>query len=243
MRWLVALFGSVVVLTAGCGPAAKAPENAAVEASAAPSSAGPSSPAASASASTPPPFDRAQVAEQTKRVLMAHGALVAVGAPGRGRDVLDGEYGTSDFCNQTVRNEGRSGHVAHLRGWKTSGLEIVSTAHGFNVRTGAQAVADARANSAKCKTYQQNYQDGLTVKYELLDVVDLGAVAGVDDSFAICDKRTLSNGNSNVACSAYLGRNHLASVVKVYVPAQVSTARSKLLRVVPIAAAALTAAA
>jgi hypothetical protein len=238
LRWAVVVFGSILVLAAGCGSSGKQPSKAAAQ-----PSASASAPAPSATASTPPPFDRASLSEQLKGVLIAQNGLVKLGGPSKTTDDFDGQYPSSDFCGQSARNEGRSGHVAHMRLWKGNGFDAVHVAHGFNGRTGAEAVAEARANAAQCKTYQQKYSDGISVKYDLLDVVDLGTVTGLDASFAICDKRAHSNGYSNVACTAYLGRKQFVSVVSLQLTSSVSAAKAKLLQVVPIAAAALTTAA
>jgi hypothetical protein len=133
---------------------------------------------------------------------------------------------------------------AHLRLWKTSSFNISHISHGYNLKLGKEAVDEARSLSKLCTTYEKVYSDVGKIKHDLLDIVDLGVVAGVDDHFAICDKRTYdSNGRTYAACSAYLGRNHFLAQLTITVLADVAAARTKLTQVVPIAAATLVAAA
>jgi hypothetical protein len=174
---------------------------------------------------------------------MAPDALVKVGGPNRTEDTFDEDYQSSDYCHRTVADEGRTGHVAHRRLWRANGFIAINVAHGYHLKLGKQAVDEARRNSALCRTYETSYSDGTKIKYDLLDAVDLGVVPGTDDHFAICDKRTYGSGSKNVACLAYLGRNHFLTLVMVFVSADVAAARTKLTQVVPIAAATLVAAA
>jgi len=222
----------VLALASGCGTAAfDRPEAVARRASATPS----------AQASSAPPFDREALSERVKKALMAPGAMVNVGVAVKPEDEFDAGYWTSDYCNLRVIGEGDYNHVVHARTWTARGLAVYDTAHGYGNITGKDAVAATRRNAQNCTTYESRYSNG-TVKSELLDVVDLGAVAGVDDAYGRCEKRTYDKDAPVFACTAYLGRGNLLSSVVVYFGDTAASSLAKLRQIVPIAAAALAAA-
>jgi hypothetical protein len=221
----------VLAFAAGCGTVIDRPDAVARRVSATPST----------PASSGPPFDRTALAERVKKVLMAPGALVKQGVAVKPEDELDAFYPTSNFCNLMVIGEGRLNHVAHLRAWRSPSITVFHTAHGYDKITGKDAVDATRRYSQNCTTYEQRYSGGF-IKYEILDVVDLGAVASVDDSFGRCERRTFGTDPPQVACIAYLGRGKLLADVTVYYRNTVASASAKLREIVPIAAAALAAA-
>jgi hypothetical protein len=221
----------VLALTSGCGTVLDQPDAVARRASAAPS----------ATASSAPPFDREALSARVKKVLMAPGAMVSVGVVGRPEDELDATYTTSEYCNLRVLGEGTYSHVAHLRSWGSSSVTVYQTAHGYDGLTAKDAVDATRRNAQNCTTYEVRYSDG-RVKFELLDEVDLGTVAGVDGAYARCHKRTSDTGQSSIACEAHLGRGKLLSDILVYSGGTVASASAKLRQIVPIAAAVLAAA-
>jgi hypothetical protein len=221
----------VLALASGCGTALDRPDAVARRVSA----------TASAQASSAPPFDRAALAERVKKALMAPGALVNAGVAVKPEDELDVFYPTSNFCNLVVIGEQRLNHVAHLRAWRSRNITVFHTAHGYDKITGKEAVDATRRHSENCKTYEQRYSNG-TGKFEILDVVDLGPVAGVDDSFGRCQRSTFDTDPPQIACLAYLGRGKLLAEVVVYYRNTVASASAKLREIVPIAAAALAAA-
>jgi len=222
----------VLALAGGCGTALDRPDALARRAAATPS----------AQASSAPPFNRAALAERAKSVLMAPDAMVNVGVVVKPEDRLEAGYWTSDYCNLRVIGEGDYNiHVSHGRNWLSPGITVYNTAHGYANITGAAAVDATRRNAQNCATYDGRYYNG-TVKYELLDVVDLGAVAGVEDSYGRCERRTFDNSPPVFACVAYLGRGQLLSNIVVYFGSSAASALAKLRQIVPIAAAALAAA-
>jgi hypothetical protein len=228
-RFVAAL--AAVALAGGCGTALDRPEAVARPAAALPSTGTPSGAA----------FDREAFSERVKKVLMAPGALVGVGVAAKPQDEFDADYTTSDYCNLSVVGEGPYSHVAHLRAWRSQSITIYNAAHGYDTITAKEAVDSTRRHAENCASYVARYSTG-TVKYELLDVVDLGSAAGVDDRYGRCEKRTFDNDPPLIACVAYLGRGKLLSQVTVYHGGTAASATAKLLQIVPIAAAALAAA-
>jgi hypothetical protein len=221
----------VLALAGGCGTALDRPDAVARRVSATPS----------APASSAPQFDRQAFSERVKKVLMAPGAMVNVGVVGKPEDELDSGYTTSEYCNLRVLGEGVYNHVAHLRHWSASSIGVYHTAHGYNDITGKDAVDATRRNAGNCTTYEIRYSDG-PVKFELLDVVDLGTITGVDGSYGRCYKRTDGTDPPAIGCEAHLGRGNLLSNILVYSGGTVASASAKLRQIVPIAAAALAAA-
>jgi hypothetical protein len=130
---------------------------------------------------------------------------------------------------------------AHLRSWTSSSIAVYHTAHGYNDITGKDAVDATRRNAGNCTTYEVRYSDG-PVKFELLDVVDLGTIPGIDGSYGRCHKQTSATDPSAIACEAHLGRGKLLSNILVFSGGTVASASAKLLQIVPIVAAALAAA-
>jgi hypothetical protein len=220
----------LLALAGGCGTPLDRPDAVARRTTTAPS----------APASSGPPFDREALSERAKKTLMAPGAMVNVGVAVKPEDEMDVKVRTSDYCNLHVINEGVSTHVAHLRSWRARSITVVAVGHGYDATTGKDAVDATRRNAQNCTTYEVRYSDG-TGRFELLDVVDLGTVAGVDDAYARCDKRTFDPAPPVIACSAFLGRGKLLSSVTVYYGGTVASASAKLREIVPIAAAALAA--
>jgi hypothetical protein len=221
----------VLALAGGCGTVVDRPDAVARGASAAPS----------APASSAPPFDREALSARVKKALMAPAAMVSVGVVGRPEDELDANYTTSEYCNLRVIGEGTYSHVAHLRSWSSSSATVYQTAHGYNGLTGKDAVDATRRNAQNCTTYEVRYSDG-RVKFELLNEVDLGTVAGADAAYGRCYKRTPDTGSASIACEAHFSRGDLLSNILVYSGGTAASASAKLRQIVPIAAAALAAA-
>jgi hypothetical protein len=221
----------VLALAAGCGTTLDRPDAVARGTTAAPS----------AQASSGPPFDRGALSERVKKALMAPGAMVNVGVAVKPEDELDAGYTTSEYCNLRVLGEGVYNHVAHLRSWGSSSITVYHTAHGYHDITGKDAADATRRNAQNCTTYEIRYSDG-PAKFELLDEVDLGTVAGVESAYARCFKRTSGTDQPSIGCEAHLGRGKLLSNILVYSGGTVASASAKLRQIVPIAAAALAAA-
>jgi hypothetical protein len=229
---VAALF--VLALAGGCGTALDRPGAVARRAGAA------ASPSAVRSSS--PPFDRAALSARVQKVLVAPGALVGVGVVTKPEDELDADYKMSDYCNLTVPGETRSDGVVHIRSWQSRSIVVYNAAFGYDTITAIEAVASTRRHAGNCTSYERRF-DGGTVKVELLDVVDLGSVAGIDDGYARCERRTVNNDPAFVACMAFLGRGKLLSTLNVWHGGgTAASTTTMLLQIVPIAAAALAAA-
>jgi hypothetical protein len=198
--------------------------------------------------SSEPPYDRQVLAAQTKRALMAHEALLGVGGPTRAAEVLDEEHPTSRICNGNTQNEGRTGHVAQERVWATSSFTAFNVAHGYNRKTGAEAVGQVREAAGRCTSFRDNYFPMYSdersdtfenVSYDMLGVVEFPAPGSVEDRYGGCLKETYLSGAQRVVCFAYLGRKNLLSAIYVTAGMDQAAAQAKLLQIIPIAAAAL----
>ena len=205
----------------------------------------PSSPGPASAGPSGDGFHREDVSELVKKALMAREALVGVGIPGNSRDDLDEDFPTSAFCGLVPANEGRTGHVAHERNWAATDFLVSNTAHIYYRKTGAEAIAEARDNSQRCETYSLRYASGDTAVVHVLAPVEFPTPAGVDASFGRCFTEKAEGYDPEISCAIYLGRKQMASVVLLYgAPVGAEAAiRAKLLQIVPIAAAALAAAA
>jgi hypothetical protein len=205
-------------------------------------------PTPTATPSSKPPFDRDVLSAQTKRVLMAQAALLNVGGPTRAAENLDGDFLLTRLCGAYPNQEGRTGHVAHERVWTTNAFVVSNVAHGYHLKTGVEAVDEARAAAEKCPSFHSNYftmytdaraDDNDNIGYDLLGVVEFATPGGVEESYGRCMKETYPSGTQRVVCFAYLGRGNLVSVLFVTAGLDEAAGKAKLLQIVPIAAAAL----
>jgi len=205
-----------------------------------------------ASASEPPPVDRAEMAAQARKLLMAQEALLDIAGPTRAQDTLDGDFVTSYYCNMYASNEGRTGHVAHERRWYTAHYSVAQVAHTYYRKSGAEAVREARAGvQRRCSEYAVTYgkthtddraNPGDNVRYQLLGPVAFDKPGGVEDAFAACEQETQLSGKQWVVCGAYLGRKNLVSAVFVTAGLDEAATKATLLQIIPKAATALVAA-
>jgi hypothetical protein len=223
---VVGLFAAM--LTSGCGNVLDEPG----------AVARPVAPNAAASA---PPYDRDAQSARVKKALIETGAMASVGVGGEREDKLDVSETTSQYCNLRVLGEGTYSHVAHSRSWRSWSVAVYQTAHGYNTLTGKEAVDATRRNAHNCTTYEIRYSDGSRVRFDLLDEIDLGTIAGVDASYARCFKQTSDTDPPSIACEAYLGHDTLLTDILVYSGDTVASASATLRQIVPIAAAALAA--
>jgi hypothetical protein len=197
---------------------------------------------ATPSASTPTEsFDRYALAERVKKALIGPGGLVKVGVARLPEDEFDAKVPTSDYCHLLVIGESAYTHVAHQRTWHQSTMDVINTAHGYDKISGRSAVDSTRRNAQNCTSYEGNYSDG-KIKHDLLGEIGLGNVPGTDASYARCELATFEQGPPRIACVAFLARGSLVSTVAVIYADLVEATQAKLLEIVPIAAAALSAA-
>jgi len=191
--------------------------------------------------SSMPTFDREALSARVKTVLMKPDAMVGLGVEAKQDDHFDTGEPTSEYCNEALYGGSKYRHVAHLRVWQTSNTTVYNYAHGYGQTTGKDAVADTRRSAQTCTTFSSPHALN-EWKFELLDVVDLGAIAGVDDSYGRCERLTVGNNPPQIVCEAYLGRGQLLSKIMVFAGDTVPLASARLRLIVPIAAAALAAA-
>lgn len=232
MRWrATGLVLATVLVAAGCG----APRIAVARGSAPPSV-------------RAQEIDREALAARAQRVLLPPAAVAAVGVTVEPEDKIDydvsGSYSelqTSEYCSKRVDDQGSPRtHVMHRRRWIAPGrIVVVSRAHGYGWITAAHAVETTRHNAGLCQRYMNFDGDD----FELLDVVDPGALTGVDAHYGRCVKVTSEDSADRpvYACAVFLARGDLLSHVEVWTPASVDAARTALLALVPAAAATLAA--
>jgi hypothetical protein len=199
-----------------------------------------------------PPFDRDVLAAQTKRVLMAQAALLEIGGPTRADETLDKDFFTTMLCGAYPNNEGRTGHVAHGRVWTTNAFTVSNVAHGYHLKTGIEAVREARASAEDCPAFHSNFPSFMytdarsepddNIGYDMLGVVEFAKPGGVEESYGRCMKETYPAGVQRVVCFAYLGRKNLLSILFVTAGMDEVAGKAKLLQVIPVGAAALTSA-
>jgi hypothetical protein len=230
MRWrATGLVLATVLVTAGCG----APR------------------ITVARGSAPPPvqtaeIDREALAARAQRALLPPAAVTAVGVTIEPEDTIDygpaGDYSevqTSEYCSKRVEDQGSPRtHVMHRRRWIEPGrIIVVNKAHGYGWITAAHAVETTRKNAGLCQRYMNFDGD----EFELLDVVDPGALTSVDAHYGRCVKVTSADsaGRPVYACAVFLARGDVLSHVEVWTPASVDAARTALLALIPAAAAAL----
>jgi hypothetical protein len=238
MRQMVVVGVLAAAVLAGCDAASGGPDGFARRAA---------RPSPTATPSALPPFDREDLSVQVKKALMAQAELLDVGGPTRASDLLDQDFLTTQYCGAFPSNEGRTGHVAHERVWTTSAFTVSNVAHGFHLKTGADAVREARA-SLQCTSYQAHYYSVYTdarkevediVRFDMLGPVEFATPSGIEDSVGRCMKERYPTAEQRVVCVAYLGRKNLVSIVFVCAGLDEATARAKLLLIIPKAASAL----
>jgi hypothetical protein len=227
------------VVLAGCGIASGGSDGFARQAA---------RPSPTATPSTTAPFNREDLAAQTKKVLMAQADLLDLGGPTRALDVLDGNFLTTQYCGTYPNHEGGTGHVAHQRLWVTSAFTVSGVAHGYHLKTGREALREARESLQRCTSYEARccwmFTDPWTeidsaVHYDILGPVEFATPNGIEDSVGRCVRETSQTNGQRVVCLAYLGLKSLVSAVFVSAGLDEATARAKLLLIIPKAASAL----
>jgi hypothetical protein len=216
----------VLVALAGCG---------ADGTTARPSSRAAGSTTASPSLSPTPPT-RAKLQEMLRAALIPPHGLAAAGGPTTAQvpDVDDKEHPVSEFCDREY--EGWDGpRVSILRSWDGDPMFVSEIVHGFG-SFGVGAVEFIRATVATCRSAYITVSGS---KRSVVQVVDLGTVAGTDDRFGVCQQIQVGDGKPFIWCEAFLARGHLLVDVGVRGPSNLAGTEAMLRQVVPIAASAL----
>ncbi len=193
--------------------------------------------------STGAAFDRNAASHRVKAALIGQRSLVTVGGPAVAMDEDDVGYRTSHYCNLDVVGVSGLSHIAHGRKWDVRGFFVYQTVHGYGNITGAAAVAATSRNAQQCQSYELRYTQGAD-RVEILDVVDLGQVPGVEAAYGRCVRFVRlppDNRPPFFSRDAFLARSNLLSNVSVSFGSTVATSKAKLVQIVPIAAEALAA--
>jgi len=229
---LLLLAAAATGLLAGAGCGSSPPRLAAASPSTNPSA------TATALPSTPPPT----IAQITAWVNAAKLPASAIGAPKPVNDV-PGVAPMPRVCNKGIAADQTEAY-AHI--WRWVGARIPYVEHdvfGY-VSPAADVVAQVKARSHSCRSYSLSDPSG-SANIAFVGTYTFTAHAGIDGSYAFCEKSTETSpakhkGDVAYICTAAVSRGNVLATVRVFgANSTLSSARSALAAALPIAEDAL----
>jgi hypothetical protein len=196
----------------------------------------PSTPAGTPAASAGPTKARgpAGTAADARNAVPAPNAMDGLGGKHLKENDDEALYSLGAVCGKELSTVPQGRNDGMNRTWEAADWWLGLVAVGNRAVPAAEHIASVKKNYATCKEYRED-----STERTITGVLDLGALAGIDVSYAWTEQTVTDDGTTSTVCEAYLGRGNVITWITVDAPSP-NTAAKVCKESSAIAAAQLT---